>query len=654
MSVFLGWSSALISAGTSTTTMQSTFSSLLSTTGAHPWQIVRQAIIGTPWSTGGTAFTNPGNAFDMTSSTSATTAALPAYIGITYASGFTPTVMYIQSDVATIGNTTPLTFTLDYSDNGSSWTTLQTFTSQTNWAYSERRKYIITGAASHNYWRMNVTAAQSGNSVNVAEFTLEDTNGNWLVTQNFFDCIPPTTETIGNSFSRECVRWIFPSAGTSIILKPVQELLTALPQTYSFTNATAGAVTCSVTINGNTVSYVGSGGNTAIQNSRGLFEAIKASVNANFTAWNWVWCSAIATLTGGANFLAINKTALQNITVTSSNITTGQRSTSVFTVPLVQGSQLSINSSITIDLINGWIYYLQICSRGLAIGSKTNANFYTPVHACYGDNASAISQLPTSDLSTYGLPCTPAELMVGLDNATTSTDGYAYITHWWGCSTGSGNTGALAAVDSGNTSANCAPFSHHVIPGQLQDYAQNAANTSSASYLGSGSYMELAGEGLFQSTDAGTIYSVHRLSCVGNTYSVYLELNSGAGQIRIIGPCYSNLDWYKFTGTAPSNEQLLVSPCNDFTTTISTTGLNTDTTINVASTTGFPSSGWLVLNGEIISYTGISGGNSFTGCVRGKYGTTPVSPVAGETIYIGAWFCFLVQGLIFAGYQTPT
>ena len=49
---------------------------------------------------------------------------------------------------------------------------------------------------------------------------------------------------------------------------------------------------------------------------------------------------------------------------------------------------------------------------------------------------------------------------------------------------------------------------------------------------------------------------------------------------------------------------------------------NSDSTINVSSTKGFPKEyGLLKIDNEIISYTGITN-NSFTGCIRGFSGVT--------------------------------
>jgi hypothetical protein len=55
------------------------------------------------------------------------------------------------------------------------------------------------------------------------------------------------------------------------------------------------------------------------------------------------------------------------------------------------------------------------------------------------------------------------------------------------------------------------------------------------------------------------------------------------------------------------------------------------TPIQVASTAGFDSSGFIVIEQEIIQYTGISG-NTFTGITRGVKGTTNVAHLAGVAI----------------------
>lgn len=70
----------------------------------------------------------------------------------------------------------------------------------------------------------------------------------------------------------------------------------------------------------------------------------------------------------------------------------------------------------------------------------------------------------------------------------------------------------------------------------------------------------------------------------------------------------------------------------DGNTTLSVGISNVSTTpIQVASTTGFASSGFIIIEQEIIQYTGISG-NTFTGITRGVKSTTNVAHVAGVAV----------------------
>ena len=67
------------------------------------------------------------------------------------------------------------------------------------------------------------------------------------------------------------------------------------------------------------------------------------------------------------------------------------------------------------------------------------------------------------------------------------------------------------------------------------------------------------------------------------------------------------------------------------TTTTSTTHTDSVTTITVASTTGFDSTGTLFIANEQITYTGTTS-TTFTGCTRGAGGTTASSHASGVTV----------------------
>jgi hypothetical protein len=57
------------------------------------------------------------------------------------------------------------------------------------------------------------------------------------------------------------------------------------------------------------------------------------------------------------------------------------------------------------------------------------------------------------------------------------------------------------------------------------------------------------------------------------------------------------------------------------------------TSIGVASTTTFKQGGGIFrIDSELISYTGVSGGNTFTGCTRGMYSTTAAAHLISATV----------------------
>lgn len=81
---------------------------------------------------------------------------------------------------------TPRDFSLQWSDDGTSWTTAETWTGQT-WASNYQRRDFITASAhgSHLYWRVNITAGNAA-TLNLSELRLwADTTMKWDVSSRF-------------------------------------------------------------------------------------------------------------------------------------------------------------------------------------------------------------------------------------------------------------------------------------------------------------------------------------------------------------------------------------------------------------------------------------------------------------------------------------
>lgn len=633
MSTFLGFESFLITAGSTVQNIQDSFRTAIT---AYGWQCLRQAL--PPISTAFGNMTSPALAFDGIAGTATSLATtLPAWLGCQMASPFTPTIMYLGINYTP--TYAPTAFTLDWSDNGSSWTTHATWSSELVWGIHERRKYAITSAPAKNYWRLNVTAKNGGTYTEISEWALEDASANIITNNQFIDLIPPVTETIGNSLSKEEVRMIF-NSGT-LTVKGVPELLTALPQMYCFDTPTAGAVTLSVTINGVTVSYVGSAGYTAAQNNRGLYEALRASNDANFLAWNWL------INTGGFTILATKITPSANITITSSNITSYFKGSYHAPMWCSFGQQPDINTQLTIDRTNGFIYYLQVHARGLALAIKNNAGFYGPIHACYGDNTTAVSQIPISDVP--GVSCSIIELVWGTDDVITSTGALGKFTHWWGVSQYGTQTKLQQNIETNNSASNI--WTKHANAYSMQDWGTGITTNSGTNYI-TGYSAVLRAEGIFTGGDSGTAWRAHKMICDPDT--AWLYQNDGYGYFaRMVGPVFPSLDWYRVVGAGVTDEQLVLIPSIDFTATLTSNISSTDVTIPVTSTTGWPSTGYFVLDGEVIQYGGKTS-NSFTTCTRARYATVAYNHFTSDVCYVGAWLVKINTGLLFAGYVKPT
>ena len=107
--------------------------------------------------------------------------------------------------------------------------------------------------------------------------------------------------------------------------------------------------------------------------------------------------------------------------------------------------------------------------------------------------------------------------------------------------------------------------------------------------------------------------SVATSSSVNGNAGVTLHSGTVAGPVTIIASTYVN-----------SGDQTTLSSAID--------AAVTTTTIPVASVSGFPASGTLRIDNELITYAGISG-STFTGCIRGSVSTLPASHLISTQVY---------------------
>lgn len=130
------------------------------------------------------------------------------------------------------------------------------------------------------------------------------------------------------------------------------------------------------------------------------------------------------------------------------------------------------------------------------------------------------------------------------------------------------------------------------------------------------------------------------------------------GNLKGLGiPCFipaiSIEDWYKFHGTAvDENLQFCADSAPATTLKTDLERLATYTAIELESAAGLPPKGLVIIEGEAIEYTGLSG-NTLTGCTRAKYATKQEKHFKGCPVFLGLWFIKINGGAIFAGHQKP-
>ena len=645
MSAFLGFESYLTPLGSTIADAHTTLRAALTSRG---WQIVHDSLLMQIMTTLGTfadATYTKEKAFNGISnidSRCASTAALPLWVGCRLNIATQVVKVAIMGDIGT-PTYCPKDFTIDWSDDGSAWTTALTVTNQINWGSYERRTYDITPAGAHAYWRVNVTAKNGGSYTSMNEVEFMDQYGNIAtnVSTTYFDIIPPVSETIGDSRARDLLRLEF--SATTIGLRPMIQTLVGATQSIALWPKTAGNVQAGFTLNGATVTQLAgtmSAGNTAIQNHRFLFDAIKASVDPLITAWDWEYQTPAAQNADDANDyiygrcktityqLALTPNANTNGIVTGFPVAAG---TTNFSTYLIEPAAAQ---TLTIDLANGFIYYLQVNARGIALSTKTNVNLFGPVHGCYGDHAKAVAGKPANAPDTSVI-----ELIVGYDMiASNDISSRGFCSHYWTMNATT-ETSIQAQVSGGRTASFGGSFFRY----KLQD--ENSNNET---------IMTLYGSNLWNAdANAGNDFQVHRIGMQG-LYTVSTNTGGMSGYGTAICPYIEINDWFKFRGTAVNEALVLVADTQSTTTLVGDIALAASpTTLNLVSTSLFNTTGFVSINDEIFQYTGISG-NTLTGISRAKYGTIARNQYSGDTVCQCLWFTIINGGALLCGFNKPS
>lgn len=455
--------------------------------------------------------------------------------------------------------------------------------------------------------------------------------------------IPPVTEEIGNSYMREVCKMTV--SGTQILFQPANQSLVMMPQVCRLWEKTAGNVQAGVTIGGVLVQQdpaTMNAANTAAQNLRHLYTALRESVDPAVTQFSYEFLYPARQNAEEANcyIIAQQKVPAADVTWVPNANTNGDILANSKSARIQNEYALQAGHSLSIDLVSGFVYYMQICSRGIAIATKTNTAFYGPIHIVWSNRTPALANMPQGSDPRW---VTPIELFVGYDDAANETDSHAHAAKAWGLPVGF-NSGANGSSYNGGH-----PISRHGIRHKMMDLGG-----STGYYLDFN--LDLLGSAMFSGTDkVGNDFQAHRVSAAGFKSSTNVIFTTSAASYveATIPPCITD-DWYKFTGTATDESLLLVADTVIKTSLVSNIPAGSNpATIEVADASAMKPSGNFVVGNEAFEYTGKSG-NVLTGVTRSKYGTTAVSHFSGDSVAQGMWFVKINGGLLFFGYNRPS
>ena len=472
------------------------------------------------------------------------------------------------------------------------------------------------------------------------------------VDSNYSDFLPPTGESVGNSFVKEYLRIYF-TATTTQFGSYQKTTANAWAQSFVLTAKTAGAVAAAVTIDGALVTgATGSAGSTAVDNLRALYYALIDSGNATILGWKFSY-NGTDTITAENSAITTAKTITPNANINyiaqQDPILSGRKSG--FALVDTAGGY-----SVTHDLVNGFIYFLQINSRSVTLATKTLVGYYGPAGGTYVDHSSIDSQNPNPTL------CSPIELLVhGYANAYYAV---AKPTHYWAqtgnqylngvagpASYPSTNSETYTAIAAYEGRTDWQPFS-----GAGRIYSLTDVGIAYGSGPGAPAYYDgvnLANEMLVTSGCSSDNFTIHQVGA-----AVWSSGTPRQNSVRYL-PSLRCPDVFRWVGAQPSELLALAPSPADVCAFATTLNMVMDattayTTITLTSTSGLDATGGAVdIGGEIVTFTGITG-STITGCSRAYNGTPQIRHRVGDPVTKLSWFLKIQNGALLCGSVRPT
>jgi hypothetical protein len=354
----------------------------------------------------------------------------------------------------------------------------------------------------------------------------------------------------------------------------------------------------------------------------------------------------------------------------------------------IAGSNLggtSPTNNLEIDVISVSGNSYSAVAQSSTSGSGTGATFDITIPSYSSSSGGAYSATVVSDGVGYAASDTITILGTSLGGATTTNDltitvdSVTHVSAPAGTTTGVTQTSTSGSGTGAEFTITCDGAGNYTIDAVTvagSGYAASDTITIAGSDLGGTDNITFTVTGLVGATFSNIAQTSTSGSGTGATFDVEVPANTGSASyanvtVNSVGTNYAASDTITIAGTSLGG----ATPANDLTITLSTivsnatieyqinVGLDTTvggtgwgagsyggasghvpastaltanlsnvaTTIPVTSTTGFPSSGYIVINTEIIQYTGVTA-TTFTGASRGLFSSTPAAHTSGDAV----------------------
>lgn len=489
------------------------------------------------------------------------------------------------------------------------------------------------------------------------EFRTHFENNSWQIVEDdaineYLYVVPPVTEAIGNTNGRQILRIDFTS--TQIGFQGFLETQKSNNKQYSFyISFSSSSRTYSANINGYSYSSGSVSGGTNDSRVLAIYdELVAAKALPENSETLGVLDFELMQLEENYHYIIITSNNNEDFTIGSTSSTTAKE----ISRHLVSGTLIPETRTrrrfVNCDYASGFIYYLSIHERTLVLATKTTVNFYGPIFCSWAENDVISLQTP-EDLHLMELYVgqIPESSYGEVDISTTHENGYMV----YASSNPEGSRGYYYQYD--NTGTSTSESGVDVIT--LRTPYQNVPIKMYDMFISARSdYIEDKGScmtGYNVSTTYAGIF-VNKFD-LGHTKVVGQGVStgySGYGNEYAIHGTFPNFDLkdvYVFNKTA-TDESLHLVRLPSISSDLNSSITDSDTSIPLTDASEFPEAGTILINDEVITYSGKST-NTLTGAERGRYGTTPSSHNLGDVSMAANWFVKINYGALLAGFTRP-